>query len=1207
MTCPNYNLPQYAALKSRYGEGAANLAANLFDSPSFQQWKGDGELPQLEGTTVLNNQGEGFDLSPLLEARLTHLEQEWEVSGETFSPAKAQAVVAAFNASLSGKNFVATQEEGKVVIDYSITPQEVAFSALPEDPEQLAPVIPTERLSPTGLGFYEQMDRLRELIGNRKARASKAKNQKKVQELDSLLAFLNPAMEEAKAFSGFVDSYHQDMYGVESEQEEDGSFTRLPRKGNLDKFRELASKVLEEWKKPEGKRDSKFLGETLPFLENIAQVASQVEELRDLKFLHGNDPKQLRQPGSPLAKLDEVLHAKDEITSLLKQVRGQAVISQLGKYLSKSSEQATQQWVEKRARLEKLGASEQVMKAAEDKFKKLHWDEARMLEELTRSSEDISTLGAWLESPSTSKSAILSTFYRYVEELFHQAQVKLQPLSQRAYREFTDFRKAVPGGGKLNPDKQFEGLYEEVEHWDTTQGKYVKTLSLVQEVDWSKFNRARQQAMEKAQAISDDPQNPQRRAAVSAFYRENTVALTPQEREALMAEKRGLVDDGSWTQREYLDWEESNWRTNQQSGEQYPVRDFQKPRPSRYTNPRYTELQASEGKRKMYEFLLETRRESQKAYHPSLRNLYRLPSIRKNWKEKVIGSNGKTPGNAGEWWDTLKAVFDQDTSHDELKYGNVDRSVPTLYLHPMPGEEVSRDLLTSVLLEAQAAARYGARMEAKPLAEVLLDAARETVVEKKDSKGKTLMNAAAKMVGLPGVALTDQGATRGGNLAKALEALTDRLIYGQEKIETQVRNFSVDKALDTTMGLAAMAGIGGVWNALKALANHLNAKVSVGLEAMLGKHFTVAELAQGEAYYVSKYLTSLDAIRDTNAGTPVSLLGQLMYQYGAIPGRAEEEFGRHLTQTTGNKAWEVVMGSGLMKLGEGGAQGPMFMTLALKVQLTGEDGTVSNLMEAYELGDDNTPRLKPNFAGAWTTKQESDFRNKVQGLSLLLQGNYATLTKPEANRRVIGRVLLMYKKFLEPSVQRRFGQLKVNQQVGDITEGHYRTFFREAWNNRTQLLTLLSKENSPLTSAEQQRVVGAIKEFTAIGLLTAAAMVLKGMGDEDEELKDSYFYQASLYELLKMESELKFFLPAIGTSDQLRIFSSPTALTTPVTKVLTLSKQVVNPFSWMDTYEKGSRFHEKGDYKMAAAFKSLIGWYGFDPSRGLAQFELFNR
>lgn len=1216
--CPNYNLPQYSQLKAQYGEGAANLAATLFDFPAFQQWKGDEELPRIEGTTVFNNQGEGFDLSPLLQSRLTHLQDEWEVSGQTFSPTRAQGIVEAFNQSRSGKNFVASQEQGKVTVNYSPIPNSLpAFSAIPSDPATTDPLstnsgqpgnVDTSTLSPSGLGFFDQMNTFRTLIGNRRVKAMEAKNMTKVKELDELLTFLTPAMEEAKAFSGFVDSFHQDMFGHGEEKNGEGQVTRKGRDGNLVRFQKVAQDILREWAKPEGKRDEKLLKEGVRYLEAIGEVVSQVEELRDLKFLHGNDPKQFKQEGSPLYKLDEVLNAKDQIVNLLKQVRGQAVTSQLGKHLGKASQAAVVEYQQKVAQLTKIGATPKAFEDAQAKFEALHWDEARMLKELSVSTEDLSMLGVLLESPSTSKSAIMGAFYRYLEDLFHQAQVKLQPLSQRAYKEYQAFGK-VSKGGKLNPDQQFEGLYEEVAQWDNSKGAYTKSLNLVQETDWTKFNQARQVAMEKAQDISDDPDNEQRRAAISAFYRENTVALSVAQREALMADKKALVTDGSWTNREYEDWEKSNWKTSK-SGEKYPVRDFQQPRPQFYTNPRYTALQQDQGKKRMYDFILESRRKAQQAYHPSLRNEYLYPSVRKNWKEKVIGSGGKVPGNMGEWWDSTKALFGEDQSHDELKYGNLNRAIPTLYLQPMEASEVSRDILTSMMLEAQAAAQYGARKEAKPLAEVLLDTVKDTLVEKKDSTGKTLFNAGAKLIGLSGVALTDQGETRGGNLAKATENVINRLIYGQEKVEvrmnTPIGEVSADKMVDSMMGMAAIAGVAGAWNGLKAIANHLNAKVSVGLESLIGKNFKPGELARGEARF-AKYLASGDALRDTNAGTPVSLTGQLMYQYGAVPGRSEEEFGRHLTQTTGNKAWDMVFGSGLMKIGEGGAQGPMFLAMALREQVTGEDGTVSNLLDAYELGDDDTPRLKPNFAGSWSPTQESDFRNKVQGLSLLLQGNYGHLTKPEASRHVVGRVLLMYKKFLEPAVQRRFGAAKSNQQLGDTTEGHYRTFFREAFTNWRTLHTLLSDEKSPLTKAEQQRVVGAIREFAVIGMLSLLAMALKGLGDDDEDLRESKMYQASLYELLKMESELKFFLPALGSSDQLRIFSSPTALTTPVTKALALSKMVANPFAWNDTYEKGSKFHEKGDYRIAAAFQSLIGWNGFDPARGLAQFQLFNR
>lgn len=1530
MTCPNLNLEPYLTLNSQFGQGGANLAANLFDSPSFQAWKGDEELPRIEGTTVFNNQGEGFDLTPLFQSRLDYLEQEWEVSGQTFSPAKAQAMVDAFNQSLSGKNYYAHQEDEEVSIDYkkpvlapngkpsklfdsllenspsyeyalslyqqtqspefrewfgqskvvdengeplvvyhgsdafgfdrfdptklgertgaisarrgfffasnsetseeylkiharnrqtkeraleseelfgsgseiwevledlkdheeNTTPQQrkidlilenqqyftpsttrtkikfledslrvgdkagsyplpggfgrsingeivsggstnnrkeveglladaksemysalydgdlgdfvyklflkaenplihnyqgqkkrtatyaklldqakeqgkdgliilntfdptatdiyvvfeptqiksvgnrgsfssqderIAFSSQPvadqqeESRQEEEPILPP---SPLLQGFHSQIEKLTKLIATRMEKFQKENRADMVEKMKIRLTYLSPAIEEATAFAGFVDAYHQDTFGVGEEKDPvTGKVTRKGSKGYLEPLKEWATIIQTEFSKPEGKRDLDKVRQGTAFLDRAGEFVAQVEELESLESLWPNyDPRQFVEKGSPLDQLREVLAAQRQAKSLIQQVRKQAMVAQLGKYLSKPAQAAAQKFLKDKARAEELAAlhpqyAKAHLKKARDlqaAFEKNHWNEARMLEELGVNSDDLTTMGRWLESPSTSKNGILSTFYRYLEDLFHQAEVKLQPLSQQAHKELAAFLKGV-GKGKLRVEQLMEPLTENITHY-SQGGESYTTANLVQETDWNKFNKLQAQAFAHALSVSDDPSDPQYKAILKDFYQTYTQPLTEQERVEIQKEKYRLVEEGSWTNQEYRDWLESNWKTVEGVGEdgqayttKFPIKDFQKPKPGMFVNPRYQEVQANPTLKKLYDFLLETRRESQKAYHPSKRDLYRLPSIRKSGQEKVLEGKFSVP-SPQELKERVLALFNQDKATDELKYGSKDKTIPTLYMQHMEGSEVSRDLITSILLEAQAAAHYQARKEAKPLAEVLLDTVKDSEIAQKDGAGKQLLDSALKGLGIKSP-LTDNKEEKGGKLAAALEDFIDREIYGQTKKEAKIGTFSVDKTLDTLSGLAAKAGIGGFWNSLKALANSTNANISTLLEGMAGKHFTVGEWGQAKGWLLSNYWQNGLAGRDWAAGTPVSLFGQLAWQYGAKPSEANKEFGRHLTKTTGSKLGELAFGNGLQELGETEAQYTMFVTLAQKVTLRGKDGQTSSLLEAYEKGEGGVPALKPNFQGSWSEEEEAALRNKIGGLSLLLQGNYGKLTAPLASRHVVGRVLLMYKKYLEPAVQRRFGQTKVNQQLGDITEGHYRTFFKallDNYKNLGMLTSLLDGDSSSLTKEERDRVRFALKEMGVVLALTLLAGALKGMGDEEEELRDSGLYQATYYETMKAASELQFFVPVVGIGDNLRVFSSPSAIMTPIKKALDFTGMALNPLSWDDTYEKGSRFHKKGDSKFFAAFQTLVGWNGLSPTRMNAQWELFD-
>ncbi|MDO7847638.1 hypothetical protein Q5H92_14815 [Hymenobacter sp. M29] len=1202
--CPNYSLPIFQTLKSTYGEGGANLAANLFDSPEFQQWKGDGELPRLEGSTVFNNQGEGFDLSPLFQSRLTHLEQEWEVSGQVFSPARAQAMVEAFNQSRSGKNFVAHEEGGKVNVNYSPTPNSLpAFSALPseEEPTSILEDV-NQSLSPSGLGFFDQMDRLRVLNQERIDRARKLPgNAEKVAQLEKVQAILNPAIEESKVASAFIDSHYQDLFGGEG------------KKGYLDSLSKRVTKVLEELGKPEGDRNRDYLMESFQAIQAFRQMASNLDELVSLQHLAwpSFNPNQLVEEMSPLDKLGKIQQGRNTIDHLIGKIDRELLSSVLGGYLSKSAQKEATKYLDQEATyLLRAGEQEvkgnlkgaqknrELAKGAREKYEATYWDAGKLKEEMGLITRDISLVGKLLEAGVSSQNAILSTFSLYLKQVKDRAQASIRPLQSRGYQELQDFLKST-GRSKGDMEKLFEGLYEEVWTYDPSQGKMVSTLQFVQPLDYSSYNQEKAQAMEKAQEISDDPTNPQRRAVMANFYAYNTEPLSTQEREALVKEKNRLVDEGEWTEEDFQEWQARNTRVNPNTGEVQYIGEFTKPRASLYLNTKYQALQADPAQKKLYDFLLETHKQSQTKYPSHLRNTYLLPSVKRH---DAVGLVKGLLDKPGEWKDALQTAFGLDQAEDELRYGSMDQGIPVLYTQPMEASQVSRDLLTSVLLEAQAAATYQARQEALPLAQTLQDTLREAQVVREDSKGKAILNKAAQKVGVS-QALTDQGEDAGGNLAQAVANAIDTHLLGKTKVRQQIGKVKVDKVLDGALGLAAKVGVSGPWNIFKHVANYLNAQVSVGLEAWGGKNIPggVKAWATGGNWIAANFLGNGDAIRDLNAGTPVSTFGKWMNRLDVIPGKEEEEFGHHLTQSTGSKGWDALWGGGL-KAGELAAQGQMFAAIASGILLTGKEGEVSNLLKELSQDSEGNPVITPTFAQSFGESEEQALRSKLRALSLSLHGNYNSMDKPELSRYAAGRVVLMYKKYLEPAIQRRFGQTKVNQQLGDITEGHYRTFIATIWKDWKSLSFLLEKEGSALLPEEQMRVRYAIKELGVLALLSMVAMGLKGLGEDDEDLKKSYAFNALRYQVLKMESELSFFVPVVGFDDQLRIFSSPTALTNPVQKAYALTHQLL-PWNLLDTYQKGSRFHQKGDSKTLAAFQSLLGFNGLDMERALTQFE----
>ena len=144
-----------------------------------------------------------------------------------------------------------------------------------------------------------------------------------------------------------------------------------------------------------------------------------------------------------------------------------------------------------------------------------------------------------------------------------------------------------------------------------------------------------------------------------------------------------------------------------------------------------------------------------------------------------------------------------------------------------------------------------------------------------------------------------------------------------------------------------------------------------------------------------------------------------------------------------------------------------------------------------------------------------------------------------------------------------------------------------------------------LTETERNNLKKAVVELSTYMVLMAMAGLLGAMGDDDDELKDSYGYNLAMYEILRLKSEIGFFIPIanLQQGDLLRIIKSPSSANTLLERFAKASSQAFNP---LEEYERKSGPWEKGDNKFKAKLlKLLFGYSGsnMDPSIALENFK----
>jgi len=239
----------------------------------------------------------------------------------------------------------------------------------------------------------------------------------------------------------------------------------------------------------------------------------------------------------------------------------------------------------------------------------------------------------------------------------------------------------------------------------------------------------------------------------------------------------------------------------------------------------------------------------------------------------------------------------------------------------------------------------------------------------------------------------------------------------------------------------------------------------------------------------------------------------------------------------------------------------------------------------------------------FTEKQRKDVMNKLHALNKRLHGVYNEFDKATIQRYSLGRLVMMYRKYLVPSYKRRWKSISGDQESGTLTEGYYRTFNKTFIRDLRDLKFNIAKNWETYTDFEKAQIKRTLAEASFIISLSALTMVLKAAGDDDEELKNSYIYNFVLYQAVRQRSETFAYLSPV---DAYRVVKSPSAMTTSLDRTIKFADQLL--FTWDPdklNYTKKTGVFDKGTNKSYAYFLKLLGLSGYNlnPDAAVKAFE----
>ncbi len=582
--------------------------------------------------------------------------------------------------------------------------------------------------------------------------------------------------------------------------------------------------------------------------------------------------------------------------------------------------------------------------------------------------------------------------------------------------------------------------------------------------------------------------------------------------------------------------------------------EFKQPSTAKYRNDKYYQLVNSNP---YYAELYKAYEEANNKLHPARRLKHGI--IPQDIDDRRI-SYIKDPIKAAKadakrfiQIDSYDREFGVITPSGELK-----KYVPIHFTELLPDDQLSKDLLQSVLKFSQMADTYEGMNKILPNVSILTDLV----------KGNVQLNITPRTAlgelkdAVTNAEWTEADAQKINN--QLLEFL-DKVVYGQGEIIDKIpgTNITVNKLAQKAGALtAAIQLMGNLTSAINnaTIGNFQNLMQTVG-----GRYFSAGDYASATAEYTA---SMPQLVQDVVDGVPKSKIGILAEVYDAVQGEFADMYGRKITGGYARRLMTTDAGYFLMKGTEQQIQYTAMIALlkGTKVKFKGQE---ISLWEAY----DNKCKLKPGVE--WTEENRFNLMQKLHKMNKELHGVYNQFDSPSLSRRWYGKLIMMFRKYVYPSIRKRWGRGYVDMEEGEWTAGYYRVFINkvlqgfkekslEAWNGATP--------------EEREAIKKSLVEISAFITANILIFGLSGLDDDDEAT------QHVELQLRRFSDDVGFYMGDVNAL--MRIMSTPAVSMGVAEKLGRAMKQLI--FAPTEVYERKTGRYNKGDYKLEKDITDLV-------------------
>lgn len=544
----------------------------------------------------------------------------------------------------------------------------------------------------------------------------------------------------------------------------------------------------------------------------------------------------------------------------------------------------------------------------------------------------------------------------------------------------------------------------------------------------------------------------------------------------------------------------------------------------KYTNDNYISISKNYHKKRYYDFVISKKDSLEKYMSSSIAPGMLAPQVRKDWFERLVKKDDKGGFIKESFTDAFTRREDDveygvatDAKNRELEF------VPLFYTKRISNkdgtyayDDLSLDFTSSFAAYIHQAHKYNKMVDIVDYVEI----GRDIINDRDIPTGRKTM------LGKLNNFFSDTKAyqeVKGGNIAQLYNDAVSMQVYGKLKKDqgTVLGNLDAAKVGDAVGKLTAINTL--AFNVYAGMANSILANALQIQESIASEYASKGDYVKASAFYY-KHLPSL--LGDTGRNKSNNLVRLLAEKFDILQDFRTSISNLESDRSRFSRLFNTSSLFFLNHAGEHQAQITMGLSMLYNEKVL-IDGKEDSLINAF-IAKDGILVLKDNVTDLSNNKIDNKYLSrlslKIKKVNQRLHGIYNDEDKSAIQRGVLGRLAIMYRKWIVPGFNRRFQSPTYDVILEQDLEGTYYSamrFLRHLYADIKQGQYSLTHSWNELTDHQKANMV---RNFVEAGYMLSAsilASILINLKEDDDE--DNFALNMTAIQVNRFVTEMSFF------------------------------------------------------------------------------------